>query len=88
MPMIYDAEGHELGAISLTDKQEAALATGESIAVLYHTPQLMRGELGDRSGSFTLRKDGERLVTSTPASAKECVNLQRAIAAVKMQGAI
>jgi hypothetical protein len=83
MQTIYDADGEELGQIPLSEKQQAALDAGGTISVLYHTPQLMHAELGRRSGSFSLHKDGERLVTTTPAPVKDFVQLQKAIAALK-----
>lgn len=81
MQTIYDADGNELGLVPLTEKQQAALDAGASIAVLYHTPQLLHAELGKRNGSFSLYKDGDRLVTTTPAAAKDFVQLRAAIAA-------
>jgi len=83
MTTIYDAEGNELGSIPLTEQQQAVLAAGGSIDVLYHTPQLMRAALGTRSGSFSLHQDGDRLLTSTPAAAKDYTQLRAAVAAVK-----
>lgn len=83
MQTIYDADGNELGSVPLTEKQQAALDAGGTIAVLYHTPQLMQGELGKRSGSFSLYKDGDRLITTTPGPAKDFAALQAAIAAAR-----
>jgi hypothetical protein len=79
MEKIYDADGNELGSVPLTEKQRDALDAGGSIAVLYHTPQLMHAELGKRSGSFSLHKDGDRLVTTTPAAVKDYAQLRTAI---------
>ena len=79
METIYDAEGTELGQVPLTEKQRAALDAGGSIAVLYHTPQLMHAELGKRSGSFSLHKEGDRLVTTTPAAVKDYAELRAAV---------
>lgn len=83
MQTIYDEDGHELGQVPLTARQQAALDAGGSIAVLWHTPQLMQAELGTRSGSFQLHKEGDRLVTGTPAAVKEYAALRAAVEAVK-----
>ena len=40
----------------LSDKQQAVLETGEEIVVIYHTPQMLRYVLGEKSGTFILRK--------------------------------
>ncbi len=85
MPAMYDVDGNELGSVPLTEKQQAVLDAGGSIDVLYHTPQLMRTALGTRSGSFSLHQDGDRLLTSTPAAAKDYTQLRAAVAAVKAQ---
>jgi len=83
MPEIYDADGNELGLISLTERQQAVLDAGGSIDVLYHTPQLMRTVFGTRSGVFSLHQDGDRLLTSTPAAVKDYAQLRAAVAAAK-----
>jgi hypothetical protein len=83
MQTIYDDKGNALGSVEITEKQQAALDAGVSIAVLYHTPQLLQAELGKRSGSFYLSKQGERLVTTTPAAAKDYAELRAAIDALK-----
>lgn len=83
MQTIYDADGNELGTVPLTEKQQAALDAGGSIAVLYHTPQLMQAELGKASGSFSLHKEGDRLVTTTPAAVKEYARLRAAVDVLK-----
>lgn len=79
MQTIYDADGNELGSVPITEKQQAALDGGGSIAVLYHTPQLMQADLGKRSGSFSLYKEGDRLITTTPAAVKDYTQLRTAV---------
>lgn len=79
METIYDADGHELGSVPLTEKQQAALDAGGTIAVLWHTPQLMQGELGKASGSFSLHKEGDRLISTTPAAVKDYARLRAAV---------
>jgi hypothetical protein len=63
------------------------LDAGAVLTVQYHTPQLMHAELGQRSGTFTVQKDGERLITTTPKSVKDFVAMQSAIAAVRARDA-
>lgn len=81
MDTIYDSDGNEVGSIPLSDKQRETIETGAEIVVIYHTPQLLRSLLGERNGSFMLRKIGERVVTTTTAAVKDFVALQKAIAA-------
>lgn len=83
MDAIYDGDGNEIGSIPLSDKQRATIEAGETIVVIYHTPQLLRSVLGERNGSFMLRKDGDRVVTTTTAAVKDFVALQKAIAATR-----
>lgn len=83
MGKVYDADGNELGSVSVSEQQQAALDAGSTVEMLYHTPQLMRSTLGERSGAFSLHKDGDRLVTDTPVSAKEFVRMQAAIKAIR-----
>ena len=83
MDAIYDSDGNEIGSIPLSDKQRTTIETGAEIVVIYHTPQLLRSLLGERNGSFILRKDGDRVVTTTTAAVKDFVALQQAIAATR-----
>jgi hypothetical protein len=79
---VYDADGNDLGAmISLSEKQQAVLAAGGSINVFYRTPQLMHGELGQCTGSFSLMQEDDRLLTADPAAVKEFLKIRAAIAA-------
>ncbi len=80
---VYDADGHVLGEVPLTPKQLAVLDAGEKISVLYHTPQLLRSALGERSGSFMLKKVGDRIVAPFPEAVKECLELHAAVKAAR-----
>lgn len=80
MDKIYDSDGTVIGSIALSDKQRTLLEAGEDITVIYHTPQLLRSLLGERSGSFTLRKVHQRIETDEPDAVKHFVALQQAIA--------
>lgn len=87
MDAIYDSDGKEIGSIALSDKQQAAIEAGEEIVVIYHTPQLLRSLLGERSGSFTLRKIHQRIETNEPDVVKHFAELQKAITAAKTREA-
>lgn len=88
MPDVFDSDGNKLADIPLSDKQRTLLDAGQEVCVIYHTPQLMRSQLGDRNGSFLLSMNGDRLVTSTPEPFKQFAKLQAGIAAIKMQRAV
>lgn len=83
LPMfdIYQEDGARLGAMALSEKSQDLLDEGEWVTVLYHTPQLLRDQLGGRNGSFAIRKEGERIVTDNPGGVTEYLELQSAIAA-------
>jgi hypothetical protein len=85
MDAIYDADGNEIGSIPLSDKQRTTIETGADIVVIYHTPQMLRSLLGDCNGSFVLRKDGDRVLTTTPSAVKDYAKLRAAIAAAKQE---
>jgi hypothetical protein len=86
MADIFDASGDKLGEIALSEKQTAALEAGTEITVLYHTPQLLRGALGSRNGTFTLHKDGEHIVTAEPEAVKQFADMQKAVRAAREKG--
>jgi hypothetical protein len=83
MTVIHDGDGNELADIALSEKQETVLRTGEEIVVLYHTPQMLRYVLGEQSGSFVLRRHGERIEAGDPVSLRKYADLQRAIKAAR-----
>lgn len=85
MDAIYDSDGNEVGSMPLSDKQRATIETGAEIVVIYHTPQMLRSLLGERNGSFMLRKDGNRVVTTSTAAVKDFMAIQAGIAAAKAQ---
>jgi len=71
---VFDKDGNELGFVTLSENQMAALTDGE-IVVSFHTPQLMRPTLGDHSGRFTLRDDAGRIVCEEPEELKRYLDL-------------
>jgi hypothetical protein len=79
--LVYDGDGNELGDVPLSENQQRALDAGGKVSVLYHTPQLLRNILGQRSGSFMLYKQGDRAVALTSNSVKEFLELQAAMKA-------
>ena len=75
--------GVQLGTISLSEKTLALLDEGENVTVLYHTPQLLRDQLGQRNGAFALYKEGDHIMTDSPERLSEYLQLQSAIAAAQ-----
>ena len=80
---IYNDDGETITEMPLTEKQLAILEVAGEIAVIFHTPQLLRSLLGDRSGSFSLHKRDDRVVTREPQAVKRYADLQKAIAAAQ-----
>jgi hypothetical protein len=76
---IFDGNGESLGRLTLSQNQMKTLATGGLIAVRYHTPQLLRGALGDRNGLFELKLEGEHITASDPGEVKRYIELLDAI---------
>jgi len=80
---IYDSDGNVLGEMPLSEKQQAVLESTGKLSVLYHTPQLLQHALGQRSGSFMLYKQGDRVVALTSNSVREFLELQASIKAAR-----
>ena len=85
MSVIYDGDGNEVADIPLSEKQQTVIETGAEITVIYHTPQMLRGLLGEQQGAFMLWRDGEQIKTTDPVSLKKYADLQRAIRAAREQ---
>ena len=79
MPMIFDRDGNELADIQLSEKNQHVLDHDEEIVIIYHTPQMLRYVLGEKSGTFTLRKRGNHIVAADVVSLRAYADLQRAI---------
>lgn len=79
MPDVFDGDGNLLGDVSVSEKQLGILENGEDITVIYHTPQMLRGLVEQRNGSFTLRKSDDRIVTSDVEAVKAYAKLQKDI---------
>ena len=85
MPMIFDRDGNELADIPLSEKNQHVLDHDEEIVILYHTPQMLRHILGEKSGSFMLRKLGEHIVAADVVGLRAYADLQRAIKVAREQ---
>ena len=85
MTIIHDRDGHELADIAVSERQLGVLDLGEEVVVIYHTPQMLRYILGERSGSFMLHKRGDRIVAAAPDSLRAYADLQRAIKVAREQ---
>ena len=70
---IFDNDGNSLGKIPLSENQMKTLAMGCLIAVRYHTPQMLREILGDRSGLFELRLADGNIVTQGTEETKRYI---------------
>lgn len=86
MPDIFNQAGDNVATIPLSEKQLTTMATGADIVVIFHTPQLLRGVLGERNGSFTLRRIHERIETDQPDAVKQYAELQKAVQAARGGG--
>jgi len=79
MPKIYDRDGNEIAEIDISEKQQKVLELGEEIVMLFHTPQLFRSLLGERTGSFMLRKIGTRVVALDDGSVRKYAEMIHAV---------
>ena len=86
MTAVFDRDGHEIGDMPLTEKQQNLLASGEELVVVYHTPQLLRTLIGERNGSFVLQKLSERITCERADDMRAYVNLQRTIQKAREAG--
>jgi len=77
--MIFDRDGNELADIPLSERNQAVLDHDGEIVIIYHTPQMLRSTLGERNGTFTLRKTGDHIVAADVVSLRAYADLQRAI---------
>lgn len=80
---VYDTDGNMLGDVPLSEMQQAALERTGKVSVLYHTPQLLQGLLGRRSGSFMLYQQGDRIMALTSSAVKEFLEIQAAVKAAR-----
>ena len=82
---IFDNNGNSLASIPVSEKLLKILATGAEVTMIFHTPQLLRGFIGERSGSVTLRQliPGTRVITTQPGPVRALAELQAAVRAAK-----
>jgi len=76
---IFDGDGNEIADIEVSEKQTKILELGEEVVLLFHTPQLLRSLLGERTGSFVLKKIGTRVVAIDGDSVKKYADMLRAV---------
>ena len=76
---IFDGDGNEIADIEISEKQTKILELGEEVVLLFHTPQLLRSLLGERTGSFTLKKIGARITAMDAGSVKKYADMLRAV---------
>jgi len=88
MPDVFDKNDKLISEIPLSEKQLALLESGEEIVVIYHTPQLLRYLLGERSGSFSLHmrapaKADKRIISHDADAVTHFAELQKAVKAAR-----
>jgi hypothetical protein len=83
MADVFDPDGNALGDVALSDKLADLIERGERAVMIYHTPQLLRYVLGERKGTFTLRKAAGHIMSDEPDAVKDYIALQRAIQAAR-----
>jgi len=76
---IFDGDGNEIADLDISEKQTKILELGEEVVLLFHTPQLLRSLLGERTGSFMLKKIGTRVVAIDADSVKKYAALVHAV---------
>ena len=76
---IFDGDGNEIADIEISEKQTKILELGEEVVLLFHTPRMFRELLGERTGSFMLKKIGPRVVAIDGGSVKKYADMLRAV---------
>ena len=87
MALIHDLDGKQSFELPLSFKQRELLDTGAEVTISYHTPQLMRGLLGTRSGKVTIKRQGDRVIASNTRDFHAFKLLREAIETVQKQRA-
>ena len=83
--LIYDPEGGQSFDLPLSYKQRMLLEAGAEVTISYHTPQLMLGLIGRRSGQITVKQHDGRVVASKLDAFREFRSLRAAIEAIQKQ---
>jgi len=83
--MIFDRDDNEIVDIPLSKKNQHVLDHDEEIVIIYHTPQMLRYVLGEKSGTFMLRKLGGHIVAQDVVGIRAYADLQRAIKVAREQ---
>jgi len=84
MTDIYNASGDLIAEIPLSENQLLALEAGLTVTLQFHTPQLMRGgSHGNDTGSLSLRKEGDHIVTDDLEPVKRLHALVKRVAAAQ-----
>jgi len=80
---VHEATGALIGGIPISPQDLATLHRGETVTIQFHTPKMLREELGAHNGVFEIMElDGKLLVTN-PDAVKEYIELQEAIGKLK-----
>jgi hypothetical protein len=82
---VFDGDNNLVANIPISEKQLAALDAGAEVAMIFHTPQLLRYVLGERNGSFSLQRQNGRIVTREAEALKAFAQLRADIVKAKME---
>ncbi len=83
MEQIYDRNGDPLAIVPVSERMLDILDTGEEMTIIYHTPQLLRDRLGNRSGNFVLYKVGDQIRVTDQKPFLEFVQIQAGVEAAQ-----
>ena len=83
MEQIYDRNGDPLAIVPVSERMLDILDTGEEMTIIYHTPQLLRDRLGNRSGNFVLYKMGGQIRVTDPKPFLEFVQIHAGVEAAQ-----
>jgi hypothetical protein len=85
MALVHDLDGKQSMEVPLSFKQRELLDAGQEVTISFHTPQLMRGLLGSRSGKVTIRRQGDQVIASNTRDFHAFKMLREAIETVQKQ---
>ena len=82
---IYEASGAHIGEIPISPQQRTQLHAGGTITIMYHTPRMLQGMLGQNNGTFEVTEVNGQLIVSNADEAKRYIGMQLDIARAMKQ---
>jgi hypothetical protein len=80
MAEIFDPKGNLIADVPVSEGQQDLMRKGATTALHFHTPQLLRGKLGQQEGTFDLSMDGDgKIVASDIEAVKAYARLRAAV---------